>query len=432
MLRKAGFWLVAASFFGFGVLLTFTPCVFPMIPILSGIIVGHGHDISRRRALGLSCSYVIGMAVTYAAAGVAAGLSGTLISAALQNPWVLGLFGALFVALALSMFGLYELQLPAALQTRVSETASHRKAGSVTGVAAMGALSALICGPCVAAPLAGALLYIAQTRDAVLGAAALFAMGLGMGAPLIVLAVSARSLLPKAGAWMEAVKKFFGVALLAVAIWIVTPVLPASASLLAWAALLIFSATYLHALDPLPAGASGWQRFWKGTGVVLALTGASLLIGALAGSRDPLQPLAVLRGAGAASAQPVAFERVRNLAELEARLAASTRPVMLDFYADWCVSCKEFERYTLSDAAVRARLDRMLLLQADVTANSEEDQALLRRFGLFGPPGILFFERGGKQIPELRVVGFQPAEQFVGILDRALGAGSKRAAVALR
>ncbi|PIV71372.1 MAG: thiol:disulfide interchange protein, partial [Rhodocyclales bacterium CG17_big_fil_post_rev_8_21_14_2_50_68_7] len=220
--------------------------------------------------------------------------------------------------------------------------------------------------------------------------------------------------------------------LLAVAIWIVSPVLPAGASMLAWAVLLIFSATYLHALDPLPAGASGWQRFWKGAGVVLVLTGASLLVGALAGSRDPLQPLAVLRGAGAAAERPVAFERVRNLAELDARLTASTRPVMLDFYADWCVSCKEFERYTLSDAAVRARLGRMLLLQADVTANSDEDQALLKRFGLFGPPGILFFAAGGRQIPDLRVVGFQPAEEFVGILDRALAARTPRPAVALR
>jgi len=432
MLGKAGFWLAAASFFGFGVLLTFTPCVFPMVPILSGIIVGHGREISKRRALALSGVYVVGMALTYAIAGVAAGLSGTLISAALQNAWVLGMFAALFVVLALSMFGLYELQLPAALQTRVSETASHRPRGSFAGVAGMGALSALICGPCVAAPLAGALLYIAQSGDAVLGGAALFAMGLGMGAPLIVLAVSARSLLPRAGAWMEAVKKFFGVALLAVAIWIVSPVLPAGASMLAWAVLLIFSATYLHALDPLPAGASGWQRFWKGAGVVLVLTGASLLVGALAGSRDPLQPLAVLRGAGAAAERPVAFERVRNLAELDARLTASTRPVMLDFYADWCVSCKEFERYTLSDAAVRARLGRMLLLQADVTANSDEDQALLKRFGLFGPPGILFFAAGGRQIPDLRVVGFQPAEEFVGILDRALAARTPRPAVALR
>ncbi|PIX76182.1 MAG: thiol:disulfide interchange protein, partial [Rhodocyclales bacterium CG_4_10_14_3_um_filter_68_10] len=402
------------------------------VPILSGIIVGHGREISKRRALALSGVYVVGMALTYAIAGVAAGLSGTLISAALQNAWVLGVFAALFVVLALSMFGLYELQLPAALQTRVSETASHRPRGSFAGVAGMGALSALICGPCVAAPLAGALLYIAQSGDAVLGGAALFAMGLGMGAPLIVLAVSARSLLPRAGAWMEAVKKFFGVALLAVAIWIVSPVLPAGASMLAWAVLLIFSATYLHALDPLPAGASGWQRFWKGAGVVLVLTGASLLVGALAGSRDPLQPLAVLRGAGAAAERPVAFERVRNLAELDARLTASTRPVMLDFYADWCVSCKEFERYTLSDAAVRARLGRMLLLQADVTANSDEDQALLKRFGLFGPPGILFFAAGGRQIPDLRVVGFQPAEEFVGILDRALAARTPRPAVALR
>lgn len=432
MLRKAGFWLAVASFFGFGALLTFTPCVFPMIPILSGIIIGQGHDITKRRAFGLSLAYVIGMAVTYAAAGVAAGLSGRLLSAALQNAWVLGAFAALFVVLALSMFGLYELQLPSALQSRLTVTAGRRKGGSVTGVVTMGALSALICGPCVAAPLAGALLYIAQTRDALLGAAALFAMGLGMGAPLIVLAVSARSLLPKAGAWMDAIKKFFGVALLAVAIWIVSPVLPAAATMVAWALLLIFPAIHLHALDPLPVTAGGLQRFWKGVGVLCLLTGASLFIGALAGNRDPLQPLAGLRGAAAQSPAPVAFERVRTVAELDARLANTNRPVMLDFYADWCVSCKEFERYTFTDPAVRDRLKRMVLLQADVTANSEEDRALLQRFNLFGPPGIVFFDRTGKEISGVRVVGYQPAEQFAAVLDRVLQPSTLRAAVAQR
>jgi thiol:disulfide interchange protein DsbD len=422
MMRGGGFWLITASFFGFGLLLAFTPCVFPMIPILSGIIVGHGHKITKTHALVLSLAYVLGMAATYAAAGVAAGLSGTLLSAALQNPWVLGSFALVFVLLSLSMFGFYELQMPAALQTRLSESA-NRRGGSLAGVTAMGALSAIIVGPCVAAPLAGALLYIAQTGDAVLGGAALFSLALGMGAPLILVGVSARSFLPKAGGWMEAVKKFFGVALLAVAIWLVTPVIPAIAAMLAWAALLILSAIYLHALDPLPANAHGWQRFWKGIGVVSLLVGAALLIGALAGSRDPLQPLAILRGAVAAPESHLKFERVKTVEELDARLQQANRTVMLDFYADWCVSCKEMERFTFADPAVKVRLDRMMLLQADVTANSEADKALLKRFGLFGPPGIIFFDARGQEIADLRVVGYQPAERFGPLLDRALQGG---------
>ena len=414
--------LMLLSFFGFGLLLAFTPCTFPMIPILSGIIVGHGDRISRSRAFALSLAYVLGMAVTYAAAGVAAGLSGTLLSAALQNAWVLGSFAAVFVLLALSMFGFYELQLPSALQSRLSDTANHEKGGSLGGVVVMGALSALIVGPCVAAPLAGALLYIAQTGDAAMGGAALFVMALGMGAPLLAVGLAARSVLPKAGPWMEGVKKAFGVILLGVAVWLVTPVVPPLVPMLAWAALLIFSGIFLHALDPLPPHSHGWQRFWKGFGVISLLAGSALLIGALAGSRDPLQPLAVLRTQNAiAAATEVHFERVRTVAELDARIAAATRPVMLDFYADWCVSCKEMERYTFSDPAVAARMNAMLLLQADVTANNDEDKALLKRFGLFGPPGIVFFRPGGGEIEGVRVVGFKAAEDFGKILDRVRG-----------
>ena len=285
----------------------------------------------------------------------------------------------------------------------------------------MGMLSALIVGPCVAAPLAGALLYIAQTGDARLGGLALFAMGVGTGAPLMVFALSAHHVLPKSGAWMESVKKFFGVLMLGMAIWIVSPVVPPVASMLAWAALLIFSAMYLHALDPLPAHAHGWQRFWKGVGVVSLLTGAALLVGALAGSRDPLQPLAVLRSAAAPAADHVRFERVATVAELEQRIASAKQPVMLDFYADWCVSCKEMERFTFNEAQVKSRLRNMLLLQADVTANSDHDKALLAKFNLFGPPGIVFFDKSGREIDGLRVVGFQNAGEFLPVLDRALG-----------
>jgi thiol:disulfide interchange protein DsbD len=425
LMRSGSLWLIAASFFGFGLLLSFTPCVLPMVPILSGIIVGHGAHITRGRALLLSAAYVLGMAATYAVAGVAAGLSGTLLSAALQNAWVLGGFSIVFVLLSLSMFGFYELQLPTALQSRLSETANHQR-GSVGGLALMGAASALIVGPCVAAPLAGALLYIAQSGDALLGGLALFAMALGMGAPLIAVGVASRSLLPHTGPWMESVKRFFGVLLLGTAIWIVSPVLPGLVTMLAWAALLIASSVYLHALDPLPAHASGWHRLWKGVGVIALLAGASLLIGAAAGSRDVLQPLGVLRGGIAATPSAPAFQPVGSSAELDARLAQATRPVMLDFYADWCVSCKEMERFTFSDPAVAAQMAGMTLLKADVTANSADHQALLKRFALFGPPGILFFDRSGQEIPGSRVIGFLPADAFASTLAGAIAASSGR------
>ncbi|MBL8475739.1 MAG: protein-disulfide reductase DsbD [Methyloversatilis sp.] len=425
LMRSGNLWLIAVSFLGFGLLLSFTPCVLPMVPILSGIIVGHGAHISRSRAFALSAAYVLGMAATYALAGVAAGLSGTLLSAALQNAWVLGGFALVFVVLSLSMFGFYELQLPTALQSRLSDTANHQR-GSIGGLLLMGAASALIVGPCVAAPLAGALLYIAQSGDAVLGGLALFAMALGMGVPLIAVGVASRSLLPHTGPWMEGVKRFFGVLLLATAIWIASPVLPGLVTMLAWAALLIASSIYLHALDPLPAHASGWHKLWKGVGVIALLAGASLLLGAAAGSRDVLQPLAVLRGGATAASAAPAFQPVGSAAELDARLAGATAPVMLDFYADWCVSCKEMERFTFSDPQVAAQMAGMTLLKADVTANSAEHQALLKRFGLFGPPGILFFDRSGQEIAGTRVVGFVPAEAFSSTLSRAIAASGPR------
>ncbi|QLQ26615.1 MAG: protein-disulfide reductase DsbD [Dechloromonas sp.] len=420
ILRNAGFWANLAFFFIAGLGLAFTPCVLPMIPILSGIIAGQGHKASHARGFALSVAYVLGMALTYAAAGVAAGMTGTLLSAALQNAWVLGTFALVFVVLSLSMFGFYELQLPTAFQSKLSEESGHLHGGRGPAVFLMGALSALIVGPCVAAPLAGALLYIGQTGDAVLGGTALFVMALGMGAPLIAVGTAGGSLLPKTGPWMEGVKKGFGVLLLATAIWLVSPVIPPVAAMLAWAALLIIPAIFLHALDPLPQHASGWQRFWKGIGIVMLLTGAALLVGALAGSRDPLQPLATLRTqAVAGEVRKLAFEPVRSLAELDARLAAVDRPVMLDFYADWCVSCKEMERYTFADRAVQDRLAGFTLLKADVTANTADDKALLARFGLFGPPGIVFFTAGGQEIPGLRVVGFQEAASFLRTLDKA-------------
>ena len=428
LLRHADVWTILLFFFGSGLALAFTPCVFPMVPILSGIIVGHGHAITKSRAFILSSAYVLGMAITYAAAGIAAGLSGTLLSNALQNAWVLGGFAFVFVALALSMFGFYELQMPSFLQSKLSDEANRQEGGSLHGVVTMGALSAIIVGPCVAAPLAGALLYIAKTGDALLGGVALFVMALGMGLPLILVGTSARHLLPKAGPWMEAVKKFFGVILLGVAIWLVSPVLPVVAGMLAWAALLIFSAIYLHAVDPLPPQAHGWQRFGKGLGVSALLVGAALLIGVLGGSRDPLQPLGFLKASAADCTNPApaataahgpVFERVKSVAELDARLKATARPVMLDFYADWCVSCKEMERFTFADPGVAAQLAKLTLLQADVTANSDDDKALLQRFELFGPPGIIFFDGHGREVPGARVVGFQDAPAFTASLAQA-------------
>ncbi len=412
--------IVLISFFGFGLLLSLTPCVFPMIPILSGIIVNHGHAVSHLRAFMLSLAYVIGMALTYALVGIAAGLSGTLLSAALQSAWVLGGFALVFVVLSFSMFGFYELQLPNALQSRLSDTA-NKQGGSLSAIALMGALSALIVGPCVAAPLAGALLYIAQTGNAALGGAALFVMALGMGVPLLLVGAFSRSLLPKSGPWMEGVKKFFGVIMLATALWLVSPVLPLWVQMLGWALLLIVPAVYLHALDPLPNNAHGWQRFGKGLGVFLLLGGAAMLMGVLGGAKDPLQPLGFMRGGGTTAVSPApTFEKVRSVAELDARLRSATKPVMLDFYADWCVSCKEMERFTFADPAVAAAMGRMTLLKADVTANTEADAVLLKRFGLFGPPGIIFFDAKGKELADLRVVGFQPAAQFLPTLERAL------------
>ncbi len=422
-LFKGGFWILLASFFGFGLLLAFTPCVFPMIPILSGILVPHGEHLTHVRGFVLSLVYVIGMAITYALAGVAAGLLGTVLSAALQNVWVLSGFAAIFVLLALSMFGFYELQLPAALQSRLAVTSNKLHGGHFASVFVMGVLSALIVGPCVAAPLAGALLYISQSGDAVLGGAALFAMALGMGVPLLAVGASAGTLLPKAGPWMETVKRFFGVVLLGVAIYLVSPLLPVVVHMVAWAALLIVSAIFLHALDPLPANAPGARKLFKGIGVIGLLAGAALLLGALSGGRDILQPLGGLRGVAGpgATEHAISFQRIDSSVQLDTAIrAAAGKPVMLDFYADWCVSCKEMERYTFVDDQVRAKLAGLVALQADVTLNADEHKALLKRFNLFGPPGIVFFDRQGDLIKDLRVIGFQPADKFAATLDLAL------------
>jgi len=421
LFKSGSFWLIISVFFGAGLLLSLTPCVLPMIPILSGIIVGRGHKITKMHAFILSLSYVLGMAITYAAAGVAAGFSGTLISNALQTPWVLGSFSVVFVLLSLSMFGFYELQLPSALQSKLTNTSNKLHGGHLSGVFLMGALSAIIMGPCVAAPLAGALLYIGQTHDAVLGGIALFALAMGMGAPLLLIGTSAGALLPKAGAWMEAVKRFFGVMLLALAIWIIQPLLPIAVQMLLWAALLIFSGIYLHALDSLPHNASGWHKLFKGIGLFALLLGVAYLIGALSGAHDILRPLGTLGRTEATVPATLQFSRIKSVTDLDQRISqAKGKTVMLDFYADWCVSCKEMERFTFSDEGVQDLLKPALVLQADVTAYDEVDKALLKRFGLYGPPGILFFNKQGNELTDFRVVGYQNAEQFTKTL-KAMG-----------
>ena len=416
-LESGRLWAVIAAFFGAGLLLTFTPCVLPMIPILSGIIVGEGRSVTRGRAALVSLAYVLGMAVTYTAIGIAAAFSGSLFSAALQNAWVLGAFAAVFVLLALSMFGLYELQLPSGWQSRLAQASNRLGGGGWGAVMLMGALSAAIVSPCVVAPLAGALLYIGQSRDAVLGGTALFSMAIGMGAPLVLVGVSGGLLLPRAGPWMSTVKRFFGVLLLAVAIWTIAPVIPVAVQMLLWAGLLIGSGVFLGALESLGKGASGWERLAKAAGIVALLVGAAQGIGAFSGARDPLRPLG---GVFAHSTEAqLRFEMVGSPAELNSRLKTAGRAAMLDFYADWCVSCKEMERFTFSDSRVQARLGRMMLLRADVTANTPDDKALLRRFRLFGPPGIVFFDASGREIEGLRVIGYQPPEKFIQTLDVA-------------
>ncbi|HMC13950.1 MAG TPA: thioredoxin fold domain-containing protein, partial [Gallionellaceae bacterium] len=292
--------------------------------------------------------------------------------------------------------------------------------GHLSGVFVMGALSAIIVGPCVAAPLAGALLYIGQTHDAFFGGAALFSMALGMGVPLLLIGASAGTLLPKAGAWMESVKSFFGVLLLAVAIWLIAPLIPVSIQMLLWAVLLILSAIFLHALDALPHNAGQWHKLWKGLGILALLIGIAFLVGALSGARDVMRPLGMVGSVQAEVPAPLQFTRVKNLAELDARVAqAGGKSVMLDFYADWCVSCKEMERYTFLDAKVQAKLKKTLLLQADVTANSEEDKSLLQRFQIFGPPATLFFDKQGKEQTDFRVAGYQDVGQFLQSLQNA-------------
>lgn len=405
-----------------GLLLSFTPCVLPMVPILSSIIVGNGAPVSRVRGFGLAAAYSLGMALVYTALGVAAGLLGEGLAAALQNPWVLGAFSLLLVILSLSMFGLFELQMPNAVQSRLSESSGQLSGGKYAGVFVMGGLSALIVGPCVAAPLAGALVFISQTRDVVIGGLALFSLACGMSVPLLLVGLSAGSLLPKTGVWMEGMKRLFGVMLLGVALWIVAPVLSATVVMLIIGGALLVGAGYLF--ERLAPGASGWHKLRQGVALLLAVLGVAQVAGALSGADNVLQPLAHLassvdRAAAGTRASGLEFRRIHSVAELEAVLRAEHRPAMLDFYADWCVACKEMEHLTFNHPAVRSRMGSALLLQADVTGNSADDKALLKRFGLFGPPGILFFDASGREQTNARVIGFMPPEKFSKVLAEA-------------
>ena len=461
---SGGRWaVVVPAFLLAGVLLSLTPCVLPMLPILSSIIVGQRATgaATRGRGLALAATYSLGMALVYTALGVAAGLAGEGLAAALQTPWVLGAFAALLGLLALSMFGAYELQLPAAWRDALSERSGRLQGGRWAGVFAMGGLSALIVSPCVAAPLAGALLYISQTRDVLLGGVALFSLAAGMSVPLLLLGASAGALMPRPGPWMEGIKRAFGVLLLAVAWWMLAPVLPAPVGVAGWGLLLLLAASLLRAFDRLPEAAGAGPRFGKAAGLALGLIGAAQIVGATAGASDPLQPLRPFTSRGGAESftlgapgagdrpggTPVpgaaaeragdatpadgpssgahrtiaglGFRRVASVEELEAALRTTDRPVLLDFYADWCVSCKEMERFTFTDPRVRERLGRVLLLQADVTRNGEADRALLKRFQLFGPPGIVFFDAQGREHPSVRVIGYQSPERFLQSLQLA-------------
>ncbi len=416
-----------AIFFAAGLGLAFTPCVLPMVPILSSIIVGQGSSVTRGRAFTLSLAYVLGMAVTYAALGVIVGLFGASMNlqAALQSPPVLIVFAVVFVLLALSMFGFYELQLPQAWQNRVNTMSQNQRGGVHAGVAVMGSLSSLVVSPCLSAPLAGALIYLSSTGDALLGGSALLMLGLGMGVPLLLIGSSGAHLLPRAGAWMNNVKAVFGVLLLGVAVWLLERVVPAQVTLLLWSVLAIGVGVYLGALDLSPR--QGWSQLWKAMGAFTFVYGVLLLIGAASGANDPLAPLSGVaqvttaqREDGGPKQSDVQWKRVRGVAALEAELAAAEqagKPVALDFYADWCISCKVMARNVFSEPAVAAQLGRFQLLQADVTSKDPLDQELLHHFGLFGPPSMLFFGLDGREISALRMQG----EMDRGTFERHLG-----------
>lgn len=421
LIAKGNLALVMATFAGLGLLLSFTPCCLPMVPILSGIIVGQGSKSTGGRAFVLSLTYVLGMACTYTAAGAGFAAAGQQIQATLQQPWIIVGVSLVFTALALAMFGLYELQLPAALLNRLTAASSRQRGGTLIGTAAMGAISALVVTTCVAPPLVGALSFIAQSGDVGRGALALFAMSIGMGLPLLLVGTSAGRLLPRAGPWMNSVKSLFGLLLLGLAVWMLDRILPDRMTMMLWAGLALLTGVLLGIFRPLERSAPFGRQASRALGWVALAYATALLAGAWSGADDPLRPLAAIRG-GAAAQSGLTFQRIKTIADLEAALAgAAGRPAMLDFYADWCASCLEMERETFPEPTVKSALAGTLLLQADVTANDAADQALLARFGIFGPPTIVFFDRDGRERAGARVVGFMPAREFAEHVRRANG-----------
>ena len=428
LLASKGIWLIIATFFGLGLLLSFTPCVLPMFPILSSLIVGQGDDLSTGKAFRLSLVYVLVMAVTYAIVGVLVGMSGYNIQAALQNPWILSGIALIFVLLSLSMFGLYELQMPVSWQQKLTSWSNNQRSGEYGGVAVMGFVSTLIVGPCVTAPLAGALLFIANTGNAITGGIALFALGIGMGVPLMLVGTSAGTLVPKAGVWMDKVKHVFGILMLAMAIWMLSRVLPSEVTMGLFGVLAVMSAVYLGATDTLNPESTGWQRLGKGSGILVGLYGLALCLSAMTGAGSYSSPLRSFSGGTSSSAsvahEGLEFAPVKSLTDMQdviANAKASGKPVMLDFYADWCVSCKEMEAFTFTDERVQALLSNAILVQADVTKNDAQDKELLKHFSLFGPPAIIFYDPRGQELPAARVVGFMSADKFSSHIERFIG-----------
>ncbi|MDX1808101.1 MAG: protein-disulfide reductase DsbD [Sulfurospirillaceae bacterium] len=421
---KKSIWLVLITFFGFGLLLSLTPCVFPMIPILSSVIVSQSSkSMNTKKAFFLSLIYVLAMSVAYTIAGILAGLFGANIQVALQNPWVISIFSLIFVLLSFSMFGFYELQMPSFIQSKLSKNSENSSKGGLIGVAIMGFLSALIVGPCVAAPLAGALVYIGQSGDALLGGLALFVMSLGMGVPLLIVGAGAGRFMPRPGIWMDTIKSIFGVLMLGVAIWMISRIVPPVFTMLLWMLLLLISSVYMGALEPLKENCSGWKKLFKGLGIVLFIYSVMLFVGAMKGSVNPLEPLyqssAIIQQSNSNTSAESAFKRIKTLDELNTEIKNSKKPVFIDFYADWCVSCKEFQQYTFSNEAVKEKMKKFNLVQIDVTKNTADDKEILRRFNIFGPPAIVFF-KDNKELKSYKVVGFKDAKYFATHLDRVL------------
>ena len=421
-IKNSSFFIVLLTFFGFGLLLSLTPCVFPMIPILSSVIVSQSDEnMNTKKAFFLSLVYVLSMSLAYTIAGVLAGLFGANIQVALQNPWVISLFSLLFVLLAFSMFGFYEIQMPSFIQSKLSKKSDNNKKGGVVGVAIMGFLSALIVGPCVAAPLAGALVYIGQSGDALLGGAALFVMSLGMGVPLLIVGAGAGKFMPRPGPWMDNIKAIFGVLMLAVAIYMLSRILDAQVTMFLWMALLLITSVYMGALEPLSKDANGWAKFFKGLGLIVFIYSIFLFIGALTGSTNPLHPIDIKSIQAQTSNNKIgenSFKRVKTLEELNKIVSESKKPVMIDFRADWCISCKELEKVFEAPSIMKAMYN-FNLLQVDVTKNSLEDKKILKKFNIFGPPAIVFF-KNGKELKSLKVVGYLNEKKLQKVLQEVL------------